>query len=151
MSGGVKTYDPNNVQIILGGAPMSGFADGTFVSVASDENLYNKTVGADGEVSRARLNNKSATITLTLKQTSSSNDVLSNYAALDQASDSGVFPLMIKEIGSGRTLLFTQAAWVEKFPDTAYSKDVEDREWTIATSQMNTFIGGNALSGSVGN
>ncbi len=148
--GGVKTYDPNNVQIILGGAPMSGFADGTFVSVSSDENLYNKTVGADGEVSRSRQNNKTATIALTLKQTSSSNDILSGFAALDEASDGGVFPLMIKEIGSGRTLLFTQAAWVEKHPDTAYSKDVEDREWTIATSQMKTFIGGNSLSGSVG-
>ncbi|MBC3540659.1 phage structural protein [Rufibacter sediminis] len=144
---GVKTYDPKNVQVILGGTPASGFTDGTFISVAPDEDLYTKTIGADGEASRARSNNKSATVTLTLKQTSSTNDVLSTFVAADQVSDSGVFPLMIKEIGSGRTLVFAQAAWVQRFPDLAYSKEVEDREWVIAVGQMDIFIGGNSFSG----
>lgn len=141
---GVKTYDPNNVQIIMGGVALSGFADGTFINVAYDENLYNKVVGADGEVSRSKTNNRCATVAITLKQTSSSNDELSAFYAADELNNSGVVPLMIKEIGSGRTLVFAQAAWVEKLPDTGYSKDVEDRAWTIATAQLKTFIGGNA-------
>lgn len=150
MQQGVKTYDPNNVQVIMGGVPITGFADGTFISVAFDEDLYTKTVGADGEVSRAKSNNQSATVALTLKQTSGSNDELSAFYQADQVSDSGVVPLMIKEIGSGRTLVFAQAAWVQKLPDVAYSKEVEDRNWTIATAQLKTFIGGNAPSGSGG-
>lgn len=145
---GVKTYDPNNVQIIVGGVAMSGFADGTFINIAYDENLYNKTVGADGEVSRSRTNNRSATVTLTLKQTSSSNDELSALVLADELDNSGAVPLMVKEIGSGRTLLFAQAAWVEKMPDIGYSKDIEDRAWTLGTSGLTTFVGGNASSGS---
>ena len=143
---GVKTYDPNNVQVIMGGVPIGGFADGTFVSIAFDEDQFAKTVGADGEVSRSKSNNNSATITMTLKQTSASNDALSGFAQADNLDGSGAVPLMIKEIGSGRTLCFTQAAWVQKLPDVGYSKEVEDRAWTIATAQMNVFIGGNATS-----
>lgn len=144
---GVRTYDPKNVQIIVGGTPMTGFADGTFLNVASDENLYNKTTGADGEVSRSRSNNRSATATITLKQTSQANNILSALAAADNASNSGVFPFMVKEIGSGETLIFAQAAWIEKLPDAEYSKDVSDRVWMIALGQTQTFIGGNSFSG----
>lgn len=147
---GVKTYDPRNVQIICGGVPISGFADGTFVSVASDEDLYNKTVGADGEVSRARSNNRAATVTLTLKQTSQSNDVLSAFAAADAASNGGVFPLMIKEIGTGSTLVFAQAAWIQAYPNVDYSKDIEDRAWVLACGTLDRFVGGNSNSGSGG-
>ena len=111
------------------------------------QDAYTKTVGADGEVSRARSNNRSATISITLKQTSGSNDVLSGFYADDEADNSGIVPMMIKEIGSGRTLIFTQAAWVQKLPDAGYSKDIEDRDWTIATAQLKSFIGGNSESG----
>jgi len=147
---GVKTYDPRDVQIIVGGVPLSGFADGTFINVASDEPLYNKTVGADGEVSRSRSNNRAGTVTITLKQTSNGNDVLSGFAALDDASNGGVFPMMIKEIGSGRTIVFAQSAWIEQFPDVDYAKEVGDRAWTIATGPLQRFVGGNAFSGSGG-
>ena len=46
----VKTYDPSNVIIIVGGASASGYADGTFIEIAADDKRFNKTVGADGEV-----------------------------------------------------------------------------------------------------
>lgn len=143
----VKTYDPKNVQIIIGGVPMSGLADGTFLTVAFDEPQFSKTVGADGEVSRAKSNNYSATATLTLKQTSASNDVLSGFATADRETNAGVVPMMVKEIGSGRTLLFAEAAWVEQFPDVVYSKEVEDREWTLALANVTPFVGGNFVAG----
>lgn len=143
MTQGVKTYDPSNVQIIIGGHAAKGFADGTFISLAFDEDQFTKNVGADGEVSRTKTNNESGTATLTLKQTSDTNDVLSGLALADKVSNSGVVPLMIKEIGSGKTLVFTQAAWVQKIPDITYSKGIEVRAWTIATAQLDVFVGGN--------
>lgn len=146
MQNGVYTYDPSEVQIIMGGAPMTGFADGTFISISFDEDQYTKTVGADGEVSRSKSNNNTATITLTLKQTSASNDVLSALHLADQLSNGGVVPFMLKELGSGRTLCFAQAVWVQKLADVAYSKDVEDRSWILATGQMQVFVGGNATT-----
>lgn len=146
MNNGIKTYDPSNVQVILGGVPMTGFADGTFVNISFDEDQYTKTVGADGEVSRSKSNNNTATVALTLKQTSSSNDALSALYMADRLNNAGAVPFMVKEIGTGRTLCFAQAAWVQKLPDVGYSKDVEDRAWTLATGQMEIFVGGNATN-----
>ena len=83
----VHTYDPANVIVSIGGTPMSGFADGTFVMVSRDEDIFSKVSGADGEVSRAKSNNRSGSLTLTLMQTSMSNDVLSAIAVLDEISN----------------------------------------------------------------
>ena len=138
-----KTVDPNDVQIICGGNIASGYADGTFISISNDEELYSKSVGADGEVSRARMNNTSGTVTLTLQQTSPFNAVLSAFYAADKAGNNGVFPFMMKEAGTGTTLIFSQSAWVQDLPDVNYSKSVETREWTIALGKTDWFIGGN--------
>lgn len=146
MNNGIKTYDPSNVQVIMGGVPVTGFADGTFINISFDEDQYTKTVGADGEVSRSKSNNNTATVALTLKQTSSSNDALSALYQADRLNNGGAVPFMVKEIGTGRTLCFTQACWVQKLPDVGYSKDVEDRAWTLATGQMEIFVGGNSTN-----
>jgi hypothetical protein len=142
----VRTYDPKDVQIIVGGVPMSGFADGTFIAVEFDESTFSKTVGADGEVSRAKSNNKSATATITLKQTSPSNAVLSGFALVDEATNAGVVPFMIREIGTGSTLVFAESAWIQDWAGPEYSKEVEDREWKLALAQCYRFVGGNEFT-----
>lgn len=149
MGQGVRTYDPRNVQVIIGAIPITGFADGTFVTVTADEDLYAKTTGAQGEVSRARSNNRGGTLTLTLKQTSPANDVLSGFALADEASNAGVVPVLIKELGTGRTLMFSQAGWIQGWPEVGYSKAIENRAWTIALADITRFIGGNESSSGV--
>ena len=44
----VRTYDPKQVIITVGGVPMSGFADGTFLTVDRDDDQWAKVTGADG-------------------------------------------------------------------------------------------------------
>ena len=140
----VATYDPGEVQCIIGGTPISGYADGTFVNLAWASDLFTKTVGADGEVSRAKSNDRTGTLTLTLLQTSASNDVLSGYAEADRLSNSGVVPVLIKD-ASGRTLLLA-TGWVGRYPDVNFAKDDQQRAWQIHLAQVNAFIGGNADS-----
>ncbi len=141
----VRTFDPANVIISIGGVPMSGYADGTFVMVARDEDAFTKVSGADGEVSRAKSNNRSGTLTLTLMQTSMSNDILSAIALLDETSNAGIVPVLVKEIGT-LTILMSGEGWIKKFPDASYSKDVENREWILDLASLNMFEGGNPFS-----
>ena len=138
----VHTYDPANVIISIGGFPMSGFADGTFVTVARDEDIFAKVTGADGEVSRAKSNNRSGSLSLTLQQTSMSNDILSAIALTDEVSNAGVVPVLVKEIGTS-TILMSGEGWVKKMPDAVFSKDVENREWVLDLATLNMFEGGN--------
>ncbi len=138
----VKTYDPKLVLVTIGGNPIQGYADGAFVSIVADEDAFTKVTGADGQTSRAKSNNTSARITITLKQTSPSNDVLNSIARADEIANAGVVPIQIKDLG-GSTLFGAPDAWVAKKPDSEFSKEVGDRVWMIDTGSGNYEVGGN--------
>lgn len=138
----VRTYDPLKVTVIIGGVPMSGFSDDTFVKVSRNEDLFSLHVGTDGETSRAKSNNRSGELSLSLAQTSTSNDVLSAFAIADEQSNSGVVPVLIKD-NSGKSVYFSAAGWIKKMPDSEFGKDVKDREWVLDLAAVDVFIGGN--------
>lgn len=141
--GQVRTYAADEVRIVVGGAPVTGLADGTFVSISRDEQAFNKVTGADGVTSRAKTGNRAGTITLTLQQTSPANDVVSALMIADEESNSGVTSVLVKDT-SGRTLHFAASAWVQQMPDTDFSKDIEEREWVLDCAAIDSFVGGNA-------
>jgi hypothetical protein len=131
---GLKTYDPAKVMITLGGVPITGFADGTFVSVEPAGDRFTKKVGADGEVSRTKSNDNTSRVTLTLKQTSLSNTYLNTLKESDRLLNAGVRPLSITDL-SGTTILFWPQAWVAAVPGQEFGKEEGDRAWVIDTGQ----------------
>lgn len=142
---GVYTYASDEVQIIVGGVPMSGLADGTFVSISRDEQAFTKVTGADGSTSRSKSANRAGAITITLKQTSPSNDVLSGFMIADEQGNNGVVPIMVKDTG-GRTLCYASAAWVQQAPDQDFAKEISNREWVMDCARIDILVGGNAQS-----
>lgn len=138
----VKTYDPKQVSVIVGGKIMQGFADGTFVMVERDEQAFTKKIGVDGEGTRAKSNNKGGKVTITLMQSSSSNDDLSAIAAADELNNSGVVPILIRD-ASGRSLYSALTAWVQKQTNGEFAGEVSHREWVIDTDELIMFAGGN--------
>lgn len=138
----VKSYDPNAVTLVFAGIPVEGYADGTFVNVARNNPAFALTVGSSGEGARAKSNDKSGTVTLTLIQSSLSNDALSAIAALDEASSDGVGPLLMKDL-SGRSLYAAETAWIQKVSDAEFAREITSREWVIETDSLEVFVGGN--------
>lgn len=136
------TYDPKSILISVGGVPISGFADGTFLEITADNPQFSKVVGSDGYTTRVKSNNYGAVMTLTLSQTSPSNDVLSGILALDRVSNSGVVPILIKDM-SGTTVVFSATGWIQQFPDMAFGNEVNNRAWAIDLADIDIFIGGN--------
>ena len=141
----VHSFDPKDVIIVIGGAPMQGFVDGEFVSFERTEDAFSTTAGADGDVTRVKSNNKIGILTLTLDQTSISNDILSAFAQLDEKSNAGIVPIIIKEI-NGTTTVFSGTGWVMKMPVLNYGKETSPREWAITVADAEVFIGGNLIN-----
>jgi len=139
----VRTYDPASVSVLIGGVPISGFADGTFISVERNNPKFQMVSGADGIVSRSKSNDKTGTMTLTLAQTSPSNDVLEGIAALDELSSTGIVPVMVKD-NSGRSVHFAGNAWIQQDPTAEFGKELSNREWTFDLADYVPFNGGNA-------
>jgi hypothetical protein len=137
----LRTYDPKNVIVTFGGIALGGFADGTFVAVERENDAFSKESGADGVVSRAKSNDKSGNATITLSQTSPSNDILSIFHAADESANEGVKPFVIKEIGSG-SLFVSAFGWIRKIPSIEYAKEISTREWTIDLADLDVFVGG---------
>jgi hypothetical protein len=130
----VKTYSPEDVAIIVGGAVITGYADGTFIVVERDDDAYKKVVGADGEVSRSKSPNRGGSVTLTLKQDSDSNKTLGAYAALDDASDTGVVEIIVKD-NLDYTAIGSQG-WVKKLPKMERSKELGNMEWVLDVAKF---------------
>jgi hypothetical protein len=142
----VRSYDPGLVVLTVGGTPINGYADGTFIQVARSADSFSKVSGADGVVSRARSRDKSGEITITLAQTSPSNDVLSALHTLDETTGAGVVPVQCKD-NSGRSVHFAAFAWVRKPADTEYGKEISDREWVLDCADLDPLVAGNPNSG----
>lgn len=138
----MKNYNPAEVSVIIAGSLIQGFADGSFIKAERDEPAYSLYMGTDGEGTRAKSNNKSGTITLTLTQSSSSNDILSALAQADELSDGGVFSVLIKD-NSGSSLCEATKSYIEKMPAVEFGREVGSREWVIKTDNLIIFAGGN--------
>lgn len=138
-----KSYDPKNIKITVGGFPISGFADGSFVTVERNEDMWTLQVGADGEAARSKSNNRSGRLTVSLLQTSASNDVLSAFAQADDVGGAAQFPVSVED-ALGNSLFFTDTAWVKKMAPAPYGKEAAAREWVLETDVLVAFVGGNS-------
>lgn len=138
----VRTYDPKKVIITLGTIIISGYAEGTFVQIAGSGDNFEKVKGADGGVDRVNKNTDDYTVTITLKQTSITNDALSALLASDKKLNTGTVPLSIVDL-SGTSLFFATQAWIAKEPDDEYGDSLANNEWKIDTGVAEKFTGGN--------
>lgn len=139
----VRTFNPKQVLLSVGGVPISGYSDGTQISVERTEDTFTMTTGADGYTTRVKTNDRTASMTITLAQSSPSNDILSGFAALDELSDSGVVPVLLKD-NSGTSLVFSAQCWIRRYPTQDFAKSISNREWMIDMTDVEMFVGGNA-------
>ena len=130
----VMTYDPKKVILTLGGVPIGGYADGTFVNVEGNAETWTRKVGADGEVVRALSNDNTHTIQITLLQTSLSNPYLRSVYKADKLTGLGMLPLGFTDLNTMETKFWPQS-WVTTEPPTGRAKETTDVQWTIHTGQ----------------
>jgi hypothetical protein len=137
-----KDYDPKKVTINLGGHIAEGFADGTFVSVTRNNQTWQVASGASGEHARAKSNDRTGTVEITLMQTSKTNDYLTSKMLLDEGSDNaGKFAFGIID-ANGATIVGAIEAWVQQPPTIEFGKELGDRAWTLEMGDLEIFVGG---------
>jgi len=138
-----KTYDSNQVSVTFAGRPISsGRADGEFVSIELNSETFTRKVGADGEVTRSKSNDNTATIKIKVMQTSDGHKVLMQLHALARASvngsDVGAFELIDR---NGNVLERATECWIEKPPASSFGKEAAEREWTLCAADLIREVG----------
>lgn len=135
-----KSYDPAGIILIIGGIRITGYEPGTFIQLVRNVNNWESTIGPDGEdLIRTKLNDRSALLTLTLRQSALSNEVLSNWALKGEVpAEDGLSPdvtdVSITDLNSPDLNLTTGKGWVQKPADAAYGDSPQPRAWQIYMS-----------------
>jgi len=136
----IRAFDPKMVTINWGAYLVVGFAEEK-VTISYQDDAYDLAIGCDGEASRVRKNNNSATITLTLQQTSPSNDFFSGMAIADRQANLGIMPMTIIDY-SGTTKIFAPSAYIVKTPDQSLSNTNNTMQWTFVCDNLGWYAGG---------
>jgi hypothetical protein len=128
------TYAADEVSVSLAGTLVgNGTADGDFVTIETESEDFTDKVGADGEVARAKTNDRRATVKLKLLQTSLSNNFLSalRLSDINNPNGAGVGEFEVRDRSSGVLLAHSDKAWIQKPPSLVRGKEVAEYEWTI--------------------
>ncbi len=140
----LKTYDPSHVSMFYGPIELQGFAQDAAITIEHDEDDWSLQVGVDGEGTRSKTSNKSATITASLMQSSVVNALLSAERELDINTPGGTggHPLIVKD-NSGTSLFACETAWIQKPPTAELNREATAREWVFRTDRVDALHGGN--------
>ena len=133
----VKTYDPAQVNLTVGGFLLSGYAPGTFIQLALDVPRFSDDQGVDGEPIRWDNKNPFSRLTVNLTQTSTSNAILSRLATADRYTQAGIFPIYLEEGGTpdapgsifGKPNYVSAQAWITGQANIGYGSDPIARAW----------------------
>lgn len=145
------TYAPGKLTIVIAQESsgiahiVSGFSEDSIVQIERVAETYTMYTGADNFSTRTLNSNTSARITLSLQQSSTSNDILNALYTSDRndPGPEGFFSIHIKD-SSGRGDFFSDDAYVGVVPNSNYSNTVQTREWIIHAHDLQSVIGGNA-------
>lgn len=136
--GATRTYNLAQCLITINGVPIEGFGETDAISFAPNSNVFENTVGADGENTRSATNDRSQEATLTLMQTSPSLGLLYDLLNLAQNGLPGdIFALYINDLNNREEVVVEQA-WIEREADQAFGKAAGERAWTIRCAKKTT-------------
>ena len=132
----IKTYAPQEVKIAWGGFPITGLADGEFITIAPNSDLTDEVVGAQGDVALTKIANWTGTVTITLLQNADCNIYLSNlYAAQQRAADIIRENMTITD-PSGSTLYECRDTHMKTAAPVTLSDGQNSKQWTFFVSNM---------------
>lgn len=126
----IRTYAPDQVKVIVGAHAITGAGPETFVAIEEVSEGVTSENGAYGDVARAMSTDRRHTVTLTLQQTSRSNDVLSSLYDVDRMTGGdGTFNLTVNDLRGGT--LFAGIAWIVRRAPATFAAGLETKEWAL--------------------
>ncbi len=140
----LSNYSPSDVTVSFLEANVVGFAEGTFIEIERNEATFTEYVGSLGEVCHTRSLNRTAKVTLTLMQTSPSNDLLALYAKLDEGSGNRFGPFMMKDT-NGATVCLAPETRISGQPKVERGKESGTVVWSFIAAHMVMWAGGNVI------
>lgn len=125
---GGRPYDARKVNAVIGGVPLSGFADGDFITFTPSADISAALVGSTGDVGVAVLADRTATIAFNILQGSRAvRRALEQYET--EWRELGISrPILIRDTSTGETITIAQA-WPQTPPPSTFGAEHGSREY----------------------
>lgn len=121
----VTSYDAKDVSVIVDGIYVTGLAEGTFVTFEKDEESKTPSVGAQGDVAIAKINNPLGSITLTVQGTCPQIPLLRALAKQDELFETRIIHKGAIDEKIGGTQCYIKRIPGGEFADEVSSVEVE--------------------------
>jgi hypothetical protein len=145
----MRTYDAKKVVVTLAGIVLpGGFAEDDGIKVTPNEpEQWQSMYGQDGQVVRSKVNNSGVKVTLTLQQSSDTNDILSRLLNqdLEAVNGQGIGAFQLTDL-NGNTIIRGPQAWIVGFPEVTRGKTAKTNAWVIEVANVNQIVGGNTVA-----
>lgn len=120
-------YDSMKVNVIVGGIAVTGFATGSMVTCARNEDRIVPYFGVKGEWAMSLNNNNSGTVTISLQQGSPMNAILQRYA-----NNKEVFPIAVTDVNDGGAFRAGgNNAIILTEPEIGRGAEIGERAWGV--------------------
>lgn len=137
----VQCYSPKDVILTIGGYQLTGWQS---ITISRTVKGFTVIRGIRGKNTRVKNVDTSASLTISLLQTSQGNDVLSYIHGLDLEEGTARISLMLKD-RSGRSVFSSNEAYITGYPTAPFSSQFEYRNWEFFAQTTDTYtVGGNA-------
>ena len=135
----LATYSPDEVKLQVEKYLCAGWER---ITIKRSSPMYKHIKGIRNKHTRVRDPDTSATITITVIQTSQTNEVFSEILRQDYFEQTGRFNLLLKDL-SGNSLFSSSEAYLTGFPSITYEDDITFNEWEIFCQTTNNYDIGN--------
>lgn len=125
---GGRPYDARKVNAVIGGSPITGFADGDFITFTPSADISAALVGSTGDVGVAVLADRTASISFNILQ--GSRAVRQQMERFEtEWRELGISqPILIRDTSTGETITIAQA-WPMTPPASPFGAEHGAREY----------------------
>lgn len=146
----VGTFVPSQLTIVISHTAtgssfvLGGYGADSVVSLERGDPKWESTIGVDGMHERIHRLDTTYRATVSLLQTSMSNDFLSAVAKYDERDlrGGGLFTCTITD-KSGRSYVYSDQAYVIEPSSYEFSQTSNTRDWVIVMPYTDAYLGGN--------
>lgn len=142
------TYVPSLVKCTVFGVELNGLSKESFITIERADSPVTFRKAQDGSHTAFTNNDGSFRVTISLDQTSESNDFLHTIFKLHRKAGLNLkIPIMVTESKGLRNILFAgQETFFENEPTSSFSSETETREWVFICNNANYQVKGVAVS-----
>lgn len=137
-STGPKGWTIEKVTCLIGATlkKIDGFGEGAAIKLTPINDLVNYSEGLDGEGVFSYNPGRGHRITITLRRTSKSQNIMGMYYLIGEAfTGEVIFPMVILDANTGSTYEAAHCT-ISKLPEVTLGRDVEDAEWEIIAADL---------------